>query len=89
MTYVSWRRDLILSTIDQFSSFMSREGSDTLPPADPGVFDELLKQLNRSLPTQDIAITMSDLVTAQTHLCTPQQREIMQAFNQHLATQMA
>lgn len=75
-TYIAWRRHTVLSAIDALP------GSEDAEVSSP--FQGLLRQLNHSLPTPQIAATLDDLLQAQSHLCTPRQLAAMRAFRAHL-----
>ena len=76
-TYIAWRRHTLLAAIDALPGAAGPEAA--------AAFEDVLRRLNHSLPTQEITATLDDLIKAQSHLCTPHQLEAMRAFRDHLA----
>jgi hypothetical protein len=76
-TYIAWRRHTLLAAIDALPGAAGPEAAAS--------FENLLRHLNHSLPTQEITATLDDLIKAQPHLCTARQLEAMRAFRDHLA----
>jgi hypothetical protein len=90
MTYISWKRQLVLSTIDQH--IVVREECDTdsfCPGPDMVPAEDVLRELCGSIPTKEIAATMDDLMTGHRNLCNPLQRQAMEALRQHLEMAIA
>lgn len=75
MTYVRWKRELILSTIDQFLA--STSPAAEAPSPQPQALEPLLQQLSRGLPRPEILATMRDLLQAHRNLCSEQQLAVM------------
>jgi hypothetical protein len=76
-TYIAWRRHTLLAAIDALPGATGPEAA--------AAFEDLLRHLNHSLPTQEITATLDDLIKAQPHLCSAHQLEAMRAFRDHLA----
>ena len=77
MTYVRWKRELILGSIDRFIA-SSDSGTTDRPARPQPSIDGLLQQMSEGLPTPEILATMDDLLRAHRNLCSPQQLEVMQ-----------
>ncbi len=77
MTYVRWKRELILGTIDRFIDSANSGTADRTEAPEPTI-DGLLQQMSEGLPTPEILATMDDLLRAHRNLCSPQQLEVMQ-----------
>jgi hypothetical protein len=63
MTYLTWRRECVLSAIDRMIE-SSRAGGG--PRSDGGIaFNAMVKELSHSLPVEEILAASTDLITAQ------------------------
>jgi hypothetical protein len=77
MTYVRWKRELILGTIDRFIDSTKAGGTDQDAPPQSSL-DGLLAQMSEGLPAPEVIATMNDLLRAHRNLCSEQQLEVMQ-----------
>jgi hypothetical protein len=77
MTYVRWKRELILGTIDRFID-STQSGSSERDSGPEASLDGLLQQMSEGLPAPEVIATMHDLLRAHRNLCSEQQLEVMQ-----------
>jgi hypothetical protein len=81
MTFISWRRQLLLSTLEECVSSTSCGRKEAAAgEARHGAFEDLHRRLTASLPVKEIVATVEDLLTAHRNLCTPQQRQLLRAY---------
>lgn len=81
MTFISWRRQLLLSTLHEcFSPACSGNGNPEAVEVRPELLEEVHRRLTASLPTKEIVATVEDLLTAHRNLCTPRQRQLLSAY---------
>jgi hypothetical protein len=78
MTYLTWRRKLVSSAIDQMLAPTDPCGS---PFADGGVlFNAMLQHLGRSLPAHEIVAAADDILTAHRGFCRGRGCQVAQAL---------
>ncbi len=78
MTYLSWRREIVLSAIDQM---LASCDPDHGPFGDGGVlFNAMMKELSRSLPAGEIVASADDLLTAHRGFCSGSRGDVARAL---------
>ena len=83
MTYLTWRRELVSSAIDQM---LACTDPDDGPFADGGVlFNAMMQNLSRSLPALEIVAAADDILTAHRGFCEGRGCQIAQALRVCLA----
>ncbi|WP_216902589.1 hypothetical protein [Synechococcus sp. CCY 9618] len=83
MTYLTWRRELVSSAIDQM---LAATDPDRGPFGDGGVqFNALMQKLSRSLPALEIVAAAGDILTAHRGYCEGRGCEVAQALRTCLA----
>jgi hypothetical protein len=78
MTYLSWRREIVLSAIDQM---LASCDPDHGPFGDGGVlFNAMMQDLSRSLPAEEIVASAVDLLTAHRGFCSGSRGDVARAL---------
>jgi hypothetical protein len=78
MTYLTWRRELVRSAIDQM---LEATDPDRGPFGDGGVlFNAMMQELTRSLPALEIVSAADDILTAHRGFCEGRSCEVAQAL---------
>lgn len=78
MTYLSWRRGLVLAAVD---GLLEQEPS--APQHDAGqAWQQLQRQLQQSLPPQEIRAALEELRSSRRHLCAPPQLQLIDSLQQ-------
>jgi hypothetical protein len=78
MTYLTWRRELVSSAIDQM---LARTDPDRGPFGDGGVlFNAMMENLSRSLPAVEIVSAADDILTTHRGFCTGRSCQVAQAL---------
>jgi hypothetical protein len=78
MTYLTWRRELVSSAIDQM---LARTDPDRGPFADGGIlFNSMMENLSRSLPAVEIVSAADDILTAHRGFCTGRSCQVAHAL---------
>ena len=78
MTYLTWRRELVRSAIDQM---LAATDPDLGPFGDGGVlFNALMQDLSQSLPALEIVAAADDILTAHRGFCEGRSCEVAQAL---------
>ena len=98
MTFLSWRRDLVLAAVDR--ALAAGHDPAAHPLADPSgatataigasqAWDQLQCELASSLPTQEIRAALDELVSSRRHLCQARQLMLIERLRQHASAQAA
>ncbi len=83
MTYLTWRRELVSSAIDQM---LACTDPDDGPFADGGIrFNAMKQNLSRSLPALEIVAAADDILTAHRGFCEGRGCQVAQALRVCLA----
>ncbi len=78
MTYLTWRRELVRSAIDQM---LEATDPDRGPFGDGGVlFNAMMQELTQSLPALEIVAAADDILTAHRGFCEGRSCEVAQAL---------
>lgn len=78
MTYLTWRRELVRSAIDQM---LAATDPDRGPFGDGGVlFNAMMQDLSQSLPVLEIVAAADDILTAHRGFCEGRSCEVAQAL---------
>lgn len=78
MTYLTWRRELVRSAIDQM---LTATDPDRGPFGDGGVlFNAMMQDLSQSLPALEIVAAADDILTAHRGFCEGRSCEVAQAL---------
>jgi hypothetical protein len=78
MTYLTWRREIVLCAIDQMLATID---PDRGPFGDGGVlFNTMMQKLCRSLPAEEIVATAADLLTAHRGFCSGSRGAVARAL---------
>lgn len=78
MTYLTWRRELVRSAIDQM---LAATDPDRGPFGDGGVlFNAMMQNLSQSLPALEIVAAADDILTAHRGFCEGRSCEVAQAL---------
>lgn len=78
MTYLTWRRELVRSAIDQM---LTTTDPDLGPFGDGGVlFNAMMQDLSQSLPALEIVAAADDILTAHRGFCEGRSCEVAQAL---------
>ena len=96
MTFLSWRRELVLAAVDR--ALATGHGptvdamADPSAPAAPGAtlaWDSLHRELASSLPPQEIRAALDELVSSRRHHCQARQLLLIEALRQQASAQSA
>jgi hypothetical protein len=78
MTYLTWRRELVSSAIDQM---LASTDPDRGPFGDGGIlFNALMRELGRSLPALEIVAAAEDILTAHRGFCEGRSCQVAEAL---------
>lgn len=82
MTYLSWRRGLVLAAVDGLLEQHQQPGRG---PAAEEAWQQLQRQLEHSLPPQEIRAALEELLLSRRHLCQPPQLQLIETLRPTLA----
>jgi hypothetical protein len=85
MTYLTWRRECILSAIDRIIEAASPSGGCFHDGGQS--FNAMVKELSRSLPPEEILAATDDLMVAHRSLPSPQHLQVLKALEVCLPVQ--
>jgi hypothetical protein len=96
MTFLSWRRELVLAAVDRALEAGHSPAAD--PMADPAgagalgatqAWDRLHRELASSLPPQEIRAALDELVSSRRHHCQARQLALIERLRQQACAQAA